>query len=63
MMHFHIRKKEDFQFASNLPKNGPNHYPELYQSKEKMLRIVFQHIFGVDCSQREKLSVIKQPLL
>ena len=39
----------------------PNNYPELYLSKEKMLRIVFEIFLG-DLSQCEKLSEIKPPL-
>ena len=28
-----------FHFGANLPKNVPNHYPELYLVKGKMLRV------------------------
>ena len=31
--------QKGFHFGSNLPKNVPNHYPELYLAKEKMLRV------------------------
>ena len=35
-----------FHFGSNLPKNVPNRYPELYSPKEKMLRIFLAHLLG-----------------
>ena len=40
----------------------PNHSPEHYPPKEKMLRGVSWHLFFGDLSQSEKLSKIKPPL-
>ena len=43
-------------------KKEPNHDPEHYPPKEKMLRVVIWHLFFADLSQRGKLSGIKPPL-
>ena len=42
----------------------PNHYPEHYPPKEKMLRVViWQLFFFRDLSQNQKLSDIKPPFV
>ena len=40
----------------------PNHFPEHYPAKEKMLRTVIWQLFCGDWSKSEKLSEIKPPL-
>ena len=47
---------EGFHFGSDLQKKMPNHCPEHYPPKEKLLRAVNWHIFFGDWRQDEKLS-------
>ena len=51
-----LKSQKVFPFGSNLPKNVPSHYPEIYPPNVKMLRI-----WGY-WSQREKLSEIRPSL-
>ena len=52
-----------FYFGSNLKKKKvPNHSPEQYPPKEKMLRIVISTFFSGELRQSEKLSEIKPSL-
>ena len=52
----------NFHFGSNLQKRVPNHDPEHYSPKDKMLRVVILHLVFGDLSQSEKLCEIKLPL-
>ena len=54
---------EKCSLCLNSPKKVPNHHPECYPPKEKMLRIVIWNLFFWDLSQIKKLSEIKPPLV
>ena len=54
---------ERFLIWLQSPKKVPNHSPQHYPPREKLLKAVIWHLFFGDWSKNEKVSDIKPPLL